>query len=303
MKADHLSHIAAYKIRYTNYMNESLTDTTPATTITIIRPSTGWVPINFRELWQFRELFYILTLRDIRVRYKQTVIGAAWAVIQPFFTMVVFSLFFGNLAGIDSDGVPYPIFAYAALVPWQFFASGLSFSANSMVTNANLIKKIYFPRLIIPVSTVLSGLVDFILAFSILVVMMVVYGILPTVNIVFLPFFLLLAIITTLGMGLLLGALNVQFRDIRYTIPFMVQLLLFLTPVAYPSNLIENDLLRTVYGINPMVGVVNGFRWALLGTETAPDTSTLVSAIFAVLLFIVGIFFFRRMEKQFADVV
>ncbi|MCE7948240.1 MAG: ABC transporter permease [Chloroflexi bacterium CFX4] len=282
-----------------DYAN-AITDDAPLLTL---RPSTGWVSLKLRELWRFRELLYFLIWRDIKVRYKQTVIGAAWAIIQPFMTMVVFSLFFGRLAGIPSDGLPYPIFSYAALVPWTFFAAGLANASNSLVGSANLIKKIYFPRLVIPISTVLSGIIDFLLAFAVLLVMMVAFGIAPTANVIFLPFFLLLALITALGVGLWLSAMNVQFRDIRYVVPFLTQFWLFATPIAYPSSLIRNETLRALYGINPMAGVVEGFRWALLGTETAPSGILIISSLAAVLLLVSGAFYFRRMEKTFADVV
>jgi lipopolysaccharide transport system permease protein len=246
-------------------------------------------------------MFYFLTWRDIKVRYKQTVLGAAWAIIQPFFTMVVFSLFFGKLAKVPSDGIPYPIFAYAALVPWTFFANGLNQSSNSMVENANLIKKVYFPRMVVPISSVISGVVDFVLAFLVLLGMMLFYGTFPTVNIIWLPFLLLLAFITALGVGLWLSALNVQFRDVRYTVPFLTQFWLFATPIAYPSSLLSEPW-RTLYGINPMVGVVEGFRWALLGTDTAPGAIIIVSSLVALALLVGGAFYFRRMEKTFADV-
>jgi len=268
-----------------------------------IEPSKGWVSLKLRELWEYRELLYFLTWRDIKVRYKQTVLGAAWAIIQPFMTMVVFSLFFGGLAQIPSDGVSYPIFSYAALVPWTFFANGLNMSSNSLVGSANLIKKVYFPRLVIPISTVLAGVVDFVLAFVVLMVMMLAFGIVPTINIIFLPLFLLLAFTTALGVGLWLSAMNVQFRDVRYTVPFLTQFWMFITPIAYPSSLIENEILRAIYGINPMAGVVEGFRWALLGTDTAPGPVILVSSLAALILVISGLFYFRRTEKSFADVV
>lgn len=268
-----------------------------------IEPSKGWVSLKLHELWEYRELLYFLTWRDIKVRYKQTVLGAAWAIIQPFMTMVVFSLFFGRLAQIPSDGVPYPIWSYAALVPWTFFATGLTMSSNSLVGSANLIKKVYFPRLVIPIATVLSGAVDFVLAFIVLIFMMLFFGIVPTSNVVFLPLFLLLAFVTSLGVGLWLSAMNVQFRDVRYTVPFLTQFWLFATPIAYPSSLIEDETLRAIYGINPMAGVVEGFRWALLGTDTAPGPVIVVSTIAALVLFISGLFYFRRMEKTFADVV
>ncbi len=274
------------------------------TEITYIRPRKGWIGINWQELWHFRELFVTLTIRDIQVRYKQTVIGAAWAIIQPLMTMVVFSLFFGGLAQVPTDdGLPYPIFSYAALVPWQFFANGLNFSSNSIIANANMIKKIYFPRLIIPVSAILSGLVDFTLAFIVLLLMMPLFGILPTINVIFLPFLLGLVIITTLGLGLWLSALNVQFRDIRYVIPFLVQILLFVSPVAYPTSLIENEFLQVLYSLNPMVGVINGFRWALLGTETLSLVSLGIGTATAIILLITGMWYFKRMERSFADVV
>jgi lipopolysaccharide transport system permease protein len=270
--------------------------------VTRIRPSQGWVSLGLGELWEYRELLYFLTWRDIKVRYKQTVLGAAWAIIQPFFTMVVFSLFFGRLAGIPSDGIPYPLFAYTALVPWSFFAGGLNNSANSLVGNANLLKKVYFPRLAIPLSTVLAGVIDFVLAFVVLLGMLLFYGMVPTLNIVWLPLFVLLALVTALGVGLWLSALNVQFRDVRYTIPFLTQFWLFATPIAYPSTLLAEPW-RTLYGLNPMVGVVEGFRWALLGTATAPGLMILVSALAALGLLVSGAYYFRRMEKSFADVV
>ncbi|MCS6870668.1 MAG: ABC transporter permease [Anaerolineae bacterium] len=269
----------------------------------IIKPTRGWQRLNLGELWAYRELLYFLIWRDVKVRYKQTLIGAAWAIIQPFMTMIVFSIFFGQLAGIQSDGVPYPIFSYAALVPWAFFANGLTNVSNSLVSSGNLIKKVYFPRLIIPLAGVLSGLVDFVLAFAVLLLMMLFYGIVPTAAVLTLPLFVLLALITALSVGLWLSALNVQFRDVRYVLPFLVQFWLFITPIAYPSSLIENPLLRVVYGINPMAGVVEGFRWALLGSPMPPLPMLLASAFTALIALISGLFYFRRMEKTFADIV
>jgi lipopolysaccharide transport system permease protein len=268
-----------------------------------IQPSKGWVSLRLRELWEYRELLYFLTWRNVKVRYKQTLLGAAWAIIQPFFTMVVFSIFFGNLAQISSDGIPYPIFSYAALVPWTFFAYGLTQASNSLVGGSSLITKVYFPRLAMPISTVLSGAVDFVLAFVVLLGMMLYYGIIPTINILWLPLLLLLAAITSLGTGLWLSAMNVQFRDVRYTVPFLTQFWMFLTPIAYPSSLIKQPLLRTLYGLNPMAGVVEGFRWALLGTDTQPGPIIIASSAVAVLLLVSGAFYFRRMEKTFADLV
>ena len=267
-----------------------------------IEPSKGWVSLQLQHLWDYRELLYFLTWRDIKVRYKQTVLGVLWAIIQPLFTMIIFSLFFGRLAKIPSDGLPYPVFSYAALVPWTFFVNGLSQASNSLVTSANLIKKVYFPRLAIPIATVLSGVVDFVLAFIVLIGMMFYYGIVPTINVLWLPLLLLLALITCLGVSLWLAAMNVQFRDVRYTIPFLTQFWLFATPIAYPSSLLSEPW-RSLYGINPMVGVVEGFRWALLGTETAPGTIVIVSSLAALFLLVSGAFYFRRMEKTFADVV
>jgi lipopolysaccharide transport system permease protein len=267
-----------------------------------IEPSQGWVPVRLGELWEYRELLYFVTWRDIKVRYKQTVLGALWAIIQPFFTMVVFSLFFGKLARVPSDGIPYPIFSFAALVPWTFFANGVTNSSNSLVTGSNLIKKVYFPRLVVPIGSVLAGAVDFVLAFTVLLMMMLFYGIVPTANIVWLPLLLLLTFTTSLGVGLWFSALNVQFRDIRYTTPFLVQFWLFATPIAYASSMLPQPW-RTLYGINPMVGVVEGFRWALLGVETRPGPMILVSTLVSLGLLIGGAFYFRRLERTFAAVV
>jgi lipopolysaccharide transport system permease protein len=267
-----------------------------------IEPSHGWVSIKIKELWTYRELLYFLIWRDVKVRYKQTALGAAWAIIQPLLTMVVFSLFFGRLAKIPSDGVPYPIFSYAALVPWTFFANGLTQSSNSLVGSANLITKVYFPRLTIPIATVLSGVVDFLLAFAVLLCMMFVFGISPKANVVWLPFFLLLALTTALGVGMWLSAMNVQFRDVRFIVPFIVQFWMLATPIAYPSSLLREPW-HTLYGLNPMVGVVEGFRWSMLGTSTAPGKSIIVSSAVALALLVSGTFYFKRMEKTFADIV
>ncbi len=274
---------------------------TPPLTLRI-RPSRGWTSINLRELWEYRELIYFLVWRDIKVRYKQTVMGAGWAIIQPFFTMVVFSLFFGRLANMPSDGVPYPLFAFTALVPWTFFANGLTQSSNSLVGSAHLITKVYFPRLAVPIATVLSGVVDFLLAFVVLITMVLAYGSLPSANVIWLPLFLLLALATSLGVGLWLSAMNVQFRDVRYIVPFLTQVWLFASPIAYPSSLLSEPW-RTVYALNPMVGVVEGFRWALLGSGSAPGPAVAVSGLVALLLLASGALYFRRMEKTFADVV
>ena len=267
-----------------------------------IEPSRGWISLRLDELWEYRELLYFLAWRDIKIRYKQTALGAAWAIIQPFFTMVIFSIFFGRLAGIPSDGVPYPIFSFAALVPWTFFANSLNQSSNSLVSSANLIQKVYFPRLAVPIASVFSGMVDFVLAFIVLLGMMLYYGMLPTINVVWLPAFCLLAFVTSLGVGLWLSAMNVRFRDVRYTVPFLTQFWMFATPIAYPSSLLSEPW-RTLYGLNPMVGVIEGFRWGLLGTNTAPGGIIIISSLMAVAILVGGAFYFRRAEKSFADIV
>ena len=280
----------------------SQTANPPATAPIRLQPSHGWRSLKLRELWEYRELVYFLTWRDIKVRYKQTALGAAWAIIQPFFTMVVFSLFFGYLAGVPSDGTPYPLFAYAALVPWTFFANALSESSNSLIQSANLVTKVYFPRLAIPLSSVVSGAVDFLLAFAVLLLMMSWYGALPTWNIVFLPLLFLLALTTSLGVGLWLSALNVKYRDVRYTVPFLTQFWMIATPIAYPSSLLPGPW-RSLYSINPMVGVVEGFRWALLDVDTAPGPILAVSSLASLAILVSGAFYFRRMEKTFADLI
>ncbi len=268
----------------------------------IIRPSTGWMPLNLPDLWHYRELIYFLTWRDIKVRYKQTVLGAAWAVIQPFMTMVVFSIVFGRLAGIPSEGLPYPIFAYCALLPWQLFAHSLTQSSNSLVANERLITKVYFPRLVVPLSAVVAGLLDFLIAFVVLIGMMMYYHVKPTAAVWTVPLFLLLGVGAALGVGLWLSALNVQYRDVRYTIPFLTQFWLFVTPVAYPSTLVPPSW-RPLYGVNPMAGVVEGFRWALLGKAEGPGALLPVSVAIVILVLVSGLYYFRRMERTFADVV
>jgi len=270
--------------------------------VIIIRPSKGWVSLNLRDLWEYRELLFFLVWRDIKVRYKQTVLGVAWAILQPLLTMVVFSIFFGRLAGVPSDGIPYPIFTFTALLPWQLFSYALIESSNSLVANERLITKVYFPRLVIPLSAVLAGLVDFGIAFGVLVVMMLFWGIVPTVAILTLPFFILLAITTALAVGLWLSALNVQYRDVRYVLPFLSQFWLFATPIAYPSSLIPEPW-RALYGLNPMAGVVEGFRWALLGTTSNTTSLLIVSMVIVTVLLVSGLAYFRRMERTFADII
>jgi lipopolysaccharide transport system permease protein len=288
-------------VNYKNNMNSGISDIIDIHTIRI-EPTKGWLSIKFRELWEYRELLYFFLWRDFKVRYKQTVLGVGWAIIQPLVSMVIFTIIFGRLAKIPSDGIPYPIFSYTALIPWSLFAQGLSIGSQSMVDNSNLIKKVYFPRLIIPMAGVLTGITNFILSFIILLLMMPYFGIVPTINVLWLPLFLLLTLGTSLGVSLWLSVLHVQFRDIGSLIPFLTQIWFFITPVVYPSSLLQEPW-RTIYGLNPMVGVVEGFRWALLSTDTAPGSVVFVSSLMVLLLLIGGILFFRRMEKTFADVL
>lgn len=277
-----------------------------AASVIRIEPSHGWIALKLRELWAYRELLYFLVWRDIKVRYKQTALGVAWAVLQPVMTMLVFSLFFGRLAKIPSDGLPYPIFSLAGLVPWSLFANGLSHVSSSVVDSTNLIKKVYFPRLMIPIGALLSALVDFCLALVVLLGLMVYEGLTPSVNVVFFPLFVVLALVTCLGAGLWLAALNVQYRDVRYVVPFMIQLWLFASPIVYPSSMVTGMLRpewQFIYGINPMVGVIEGTRWSLLGANTAPGDLIVASSLAALLVLVSGAFYFRRMERTFADVL
>jgi lipopolysaccharide transport system permease protein len=273
-----------------------------AAPVLVLRPSHGFVRLNLADVWAYRELLFFLVWRDVKVRYKQTALGATWAILQPVMTMVVFSVFFGGLAKVPSDGMPYPVFAFAALLPWQLFAHALGESANSLVGSQHLITKVYFPRLVIPISSVLAGLVDFAIAFVVLLVLMWYYAITPGAAVVFLPFFMLLAIATALAVGLWLSSLNVKYRDVRYTLPFLTQIWMFVTPVAYPSSLVPGKW-RTLYGLNPMAGVVEGFRWALLGKADAPGPLLGVSVLAVAILLIGGLIYFRRTERTFADLV
>jgi lipopolysaccharide transport system permease protein len=275
--------------------------TSAALPVLILKPSRGFLRLNLGDIWEYRELLYFLVWRDVKVRYKQTVLGAAWAILQPVMTMVVFSIFFGRLAKIPSDGIPYPVFAFTALLPWQLFAYALTESSNSLVSNQNLITKVYFPRLVIPISAVLAGLVDFAIALVVLLGLMWYFGIVPTAAVALLPVFVLFAIVTALAVGLWLSALNVKYRDVRYTIPFLTQFWMFATPVAYPASLVPEKW-RALFGLNPMAGVVEGFRWALLGKAHSPGPLLVVSVIAVVVLLIGGVMYFRRMESTFADV-
>jgi lipopolysaccharide transport system permease protein len=268
----------------------------------MIRPSSGWVPLSLRDLWSYRELLYFLTWRDVKVRYKQTVLGAAWAVIQPLFMMVVFSIFFGCFAKMPSDGLPYPVFAYCGLLPWQLFSTALNGASTSLVAYERIITKVYFPRLIVPTSAVLASLLDFAISFVVLIVMMLCYGIAPTSAVVALPLFVLLALATALGVGFWLSALNVQYRDVRYVLGFLTQLWLFATPVVYPSSIVPKHL-APLLGLNPMTGVVEGFRWALLGKGQPLGLMLWISAVSVAAVFIGGMYYFRRTERILADVV
>jgi len=261
-----------------------------------MEPSRGWASLKLFELWEYRELLFFLTWRDIIIRYKQTALGATWAILQPFLTMIVFTVFFGKVVKVPSDGLPYPLFYFIALIPWMLFANGLTFSSNSLVSSANLIKKVYFPRLAIPVATILAGLVDFVLALAVGLGLMFFYKYPLTLNALWIMPLLLLALVTTLGVGLWSSALNVQYRDIRYVVPFLIQVWLFATPIAYPSSLLGPPW-NTIYGINPMAGVVEGFRWALLGSTKPSGLMLAVSAVAALIVLVSGIFYFRRMEK------
>ncbi len=268
----------------------------------VIKPRKGWQVINFRELYDYRDLFYFLIVRDIKVRYKQTVLGGLWAIIQPLFMMIVFTLFFGRLAGVSSDGVPYPIFNYSAMVAWTYFSNAITSSSNSLIQESNLISKVYFPRLLAPLAPVVAFLLDFVVSFIILIAMMLYYGIHPTIMTLTLPLLVVLMMLTASGVGMFLAALNAQYRDIRYTITFLVQLWMFASPVVYSVSLIPEKY-RLIYALNPMAGVIEGFRSALLGTVAFPTQMLLVSTLVSVVMFVVGIFYFKRTERYFADVI
>jgi lipopolysaccharide transport system permease protein len=267
-----------------------------------IKPSTGLAALNLGDLWIYRELVLFMIWRDIKVRYKQTFLGAAWAVIQPLLTMLVFNFVFGTVAKVPTDGVPYPIFSYTALLPWGMFTTALNTASRSLTANQNMVTKIYFPRLVLPLASVLGGIVDFAIAFVILVGLMIYYRVTPTIAVWTLPLFLLLTLITALGTALWLSAINVRYRDVNYVLPFLTQFWLFLTPVAYSAKIISEKW-QVVYSLNPMAGVVNGFRWALLGTDTGPGLTMAVSVAIAVLVLISGLFYFRSMERTFADMI
>lgn len=272
------------------------------TPVTYLRPSKGWSSIDFKELWRYRELIYFLTWRDIKVRYKQAILGVAWAVLQPLLTMVVFTVIFGMLLNTPSQDLPYPLFTLTALLPWQLFASALQRSSVSLVGNANLITKIYFPRLAIPLSSIFAALVDFLISFVVLIGVMIYYQYSPGWNALWVPLLVLLALLTALSVGLWLSALNVQYRDVQHMVPFIIQVWMYASPIVYPIETIPAGIWRTLYGLNPMTGVIQGFRWALLG-GTPPDLTMVISGAVVLVLLVSGLFYFRRMEKTFADIV
>lgn len=273
----------------------------PEKPLVVIEPSSGWIPINLKDLWHYRDLLYILTMRDIKVRYKQTLLGAAWAVIQPLFTMLIFTLFFGKLAGMPSDGIPYPLFAYAGLLPWTFFSNAVTNSGNSLVGNSNLITKVYFPRMIIPTASVASGLLDFVIAFGLLIILMFYYGVGLSVNILMLPLLVILTSLLAIGVGMWMSALNVKYRDIRYALPFLIQLGMFATPIIYPSSLVPEKW-RWLIALNPLTGLIEGYRSAFFGKPF--DWFALgISIVLTTAILFYSAFTFRRMEKSFADII
>ena len=267
-----------------------------------ITPPGRWWALPLAELWEHRELIYFFVWREIKIRYKQTAIGAAWAVLQPFLSMLIFTLFFGRLAHLPSEGIPYPIFYYSALLPWMYFSNSLQNSTSAIVQNQSMITKVYFPRLALPLSAVLSGLVDFAIGFLMFIVLMIYYHVRPGIPLLFFPFFLLLAVLAAAGMGLWLGAMNALYRDVRYVVPFLVQFWLFASPVAYPASLVPAKW-RWLYGLNPMAGVIEGFRWSLSGRGAPPTRLILVSVVIVVAVLVSGLFYFQRMEATIADVV
>ena len=268
----------------------------------VIAPEHGWVPVRLNELWEYRELLYFFVWRELKIRYKQTALGVAWAVIQPFFTMIVFTVLFGRLAKVPTDGLPYPVFAFCALLPWQLFAFALTESSNSVVANQRLLTKVYFPRLLMPMSSSCVGLADFLISFVMLLALMAYYGMAPGAAALTIPFWTLLAVATALGIGLWLAALNVRYRDVRYTVPFLTQIWMYATPVAYPLSWLPPQW-RALYALNPMVGVIEGFRWALLGQTNTSRTTIAISLVASVVLLVSGLFYFRRTERTFADIV
>jgi lipopolysaccharide transport system permease protein len=271
-------------------------------TVLRIRPSSGWRALDLRELWQYRDLIYFLAWRDVKVRYKQTALGVAWAILQPLAAMAVFAIFLGGLVHVPSDGLPYPLFAYVGLLPWTYFANAATGASSSLVANTSLVSKVYFPRLAIPIAAVLAGLVDFGIGFVLTFGLLLIYGVSPSAGLLSLPLFVGLLLLTALAVGVWLSALDVQYRDVRYAIPFLIQVWLFATPVVYPTSVVPSQY-RALYGLNPMAGIVEGFRWALVGHTEFPAPLLAVSVLVTAALFLSGLFYFRRMERIFADVI
>jgi lipopolysaccharide transport system permease protein len=277
------------------------TQTRSAATI-VIEPSRGLADFNLKEIWDYRDLMFFLAWRDINIRYKQTLLGAAWAVVQPVLTMILFTIFFGRLAEVPSEGAPYPLFVFAALLPWQYFSTTLGNAANSLVNNSNLLSKVYFPRLLIPLTSLFPPAVDFLIAFIVFIGLMFYYRWPPAPNVIWLPAFLILGMVTTLGVGLWFAAMNVKYRDARHIVSVLIQFGMFVSPVVYPSRMVPMPWLN-FYALNPMAGVIEGFRWALLGTGAAPLRVIAISSMAAVALFVSGLYYFRYTEKTFADVI
>lgn len=285
-------------------MGRNAESSNPVLPVAIYEPQLGKIPrINWRELWAYRELLYFLTWRDIKIRYKQAALGVAWAILQPVITMIIFSVIFGSLAKLPSGGIPYPVFSFVALLPWQLFSGALNRIGNSLVSDKNLLTKIYFPRLTIPLSAVGAALFDFAISFVILIGMMIFYGIKPTWALLTFPFFIFLALVTAVAVGLWFAAVNVQYRDIQYALPFIIQAWMYASPVAYSTELIPKGIWQILYGLNPMVGVIDGFRWALLGTQFPDLLLFLVSILVMVILLVTGLMYFKKMEEYFADLV
>jgi lipopolysaccharide transport system permease protein len=270
--------------------------------MTVVEPSRGWPSLRLGELWQYRELLYFLAWRDVKVQYAQAALGVAWALLQPLATVLVFSFVFGRLAGLTSEGLPYPLYALAALLPWQLFAGALTRASTSLVTSANLLSKVYFPRLAIPLAATSAGVVDLGVSLALLIVLMLLYGVRPGPAILVLPFLVVLALLAAFAVGLWLSALNVQYRDVQHAVPFMIQIWFFVSPVAYSAESVPEGIWRLLYGLNPMVGIIQGFRWALLGTRP-PGAEAALSGIVLAVVLVTGLFYFRRMERTFADVV
>ncbi len=283
--------------------NEKIVDlpSLPQKPLVVIKPSKSWVPLDLMDLWRYRDLLLILTERDIKIRYKQTILGALWAIIQPLFTMLIFTLFFGKLAGIASDGIPYPIFAYAGLLPWTFFSNAVTNSGNSLIGNSNLITKVYFPRMIIPTASVASGLLDFAIAFVLLVFLMIYYQVGLTLNLLILPLLVILTSLLAIGIGMWMSALNVKYRDIRYALPFLIQLGMFATPIIYPTSLVPEKW-RWAMALNPLSGQIEAYRSAFFG-KPFDWTSLAISASVTLVIVVYSAYNFKRMEKEFADLV